>query len=174
MDYPACRWRALIGVDHTAAEATAAAAGHANIEVLDFPKNRGKVAVLKDLAGRASKASNGSPAAEILVFTDANTAFKPDALRRLVAPFASPKVGGVCGKLIFVRPEGGKTEETVYWKLESWLKARESDLDSCLGANGAIYAIRAPRFWTAIPSNTVIDDFVIGNEGPRAGLSHDL
>jgi cellulose synthase/poly-beta-1,6-N-acetylglucosamine synthase-like glycosyltransferase len=38
----------------------------------------------------------------------------------------------------------------------------ESALDSCLGANGAIYAIRQGLFWSDIPSNTIIDDFVIG------------
>ena len=37
----------------------------------------------------------------LLVFTDANTMFGPDALKQLVAPFADPKVGGVCGRLVF-------------------------------------------------------------------------
>jgi cellulose synthase/poly-beta-1,6-N-acetylglucosamine synthase-like glycosyltransferase len=159
MDYPG-RWTALIGVDgskdRTAAEALAAAAGYPRIEILDFAENRGKVAVLKDLAERIRRD------VPLLVFTDANTEFEPQALRRLVAPFADKSVGGVCGKLVFVEPAGGKTDENVYWKLENWLKARESDIDSCLGANGAIYAVRSPLFWSAIPSNTIIDDFVIG------------
>jgi hypothetical protein len=33
-----------------------------------------------------------------------------------------------------------ETDESVYWKLKNWLKARESALDSCLGANCAIDA----------------------------------
>jgi cellulose synthase/poly-beta-1,6-N-acetylglucosamine synthase-like glycosyltransferase len=160
MDYPADRWTALIGVDgakdRTAAEARTAAAGHSQVEVIEFAENRGKVSVLKDLADRLGRD------APILVFTDANTDFEADALRRLVAPFSDKTVGGVCGKLVFVEAAGGKTGENVYWKLENWLKARESDIDSCLGANGAIYAIRASLFWNAIPSNTIIDDFVIG------------
>src|SRR6185503_6079299 len=61
-----------------------------------------------------------------------------------------------------LEPSGGKTDESVYWKFETWLKTRESELDSCLGANGAIYAIRARLFWASIPPNTIIDDFVIG------------
>src|SRR3954447_362875 len=163
MRYPAGRWQAYIGVDgsrdRTAIEARAAAAEHPAIQVLDFAENRGKIAVLKDLAGRARAASD-SPG--ILVFTDANTEFKPEALARLVAPFSDAAVGGVCGKLELVQHEKGATDENVYWKLEKWLKARESALDSCLGANGAIYAIRAGLFWRDIPSNTIIDDFVIG------------
>jgi cellulose synthase/poly-beta-1,6-N-acetylglucosamine synthase-like glycosyltransferase len=162
LDYPADRWRAFIGVDgscdRTTAEARAAAAGHPQIEVLDFAENRGKVAVLKDITARISRDADQ---AEILVFTDANTGFKPEALARLVEPFSDPVVGGVCGKLLFIGSDGGKTEENVYWKIENWLKSRGSDMDSCVGANGAIYAIRSFLFWNSIPSNTIIDDFVI-------------
>jgi cellulose synthase/poly-beta-1,6-N-acetylglucosamine synthase-like glycosyltransferase len=162
LDYPAGQWRAYVGVDgckdRTAEEAEAAAAGHANLVICAFAENRGKVAVLKDLVSRATHET----APEILVFTDANTMFAPDALRRLTAPFSDTAVGGVCGKLRFIRALGGETEENVYWRLENWLKAREGAIDSCLGANGAIYAIRTPLFWKEIPSNTIIDDFVIG------------
>lgn len=161
-DYSGTAWVAWVGVDGskdgTGVEATKAAAGHDEIRVLEFPENRGKVAVLKDLVARACTAA----APEILVFTDANTFFAPDALRRLVAPFSDPAIGGVCGRLSFTKANGGETEENIYWRLENWLKARESALDSCLGANGAIYAIRTSLFWREIPSNTIIDDFVIG------------
>jgi len=163
VDYPSGGWCAYVGVDgssdHTAREAGAAAAGYENITVLNFTVNRGKVAVLKDLIARACAAA---PPPDILIFTDANTTFHPDAVLKLCAPFSDPAVGGVCGKLLFVGSEGGETEENVYWRLENWLKARESALDSCLGANGAIYAIRSTLFWSDIPSNTIIDDFVIG------------
>jgi len=161
-DYPSANWTAWVGVDGakdgTGAEATKAAAGHDQIRVFEFPENRGKVAVLKDLVIRAIT----QPSPEILVFTDANTFFAPDALRRLVDPFSDPAIGGVCGSLSFTKANGSETEENVYWRLENWLKARESATDSCLGANGAIYAIRSSLFWHEIPSNTIIDDFVIG------------
>jgi len=163
VDYPGTQWRAYIGVDGggdgTADEALRAAAGHPNIRIFNFAENRGKVAVLKDLVTRA--AADPQPP-EILVFTDANTEFQCDAVHHLTTPFSDPAVGGVCGRLMFIAAQGGETRENVYWRLENWLKARESAVDSCLGANGAIYAIRAPLFWSAIPSNTIIDDFVIG------------
>jgi len=163
MDYPRTHWRAYVGVDgsrdRTAAEALDAAHGHDELVVFDFAENRGKVSVLKDLVTRARQAD---PAAEILVFTDANTDFAADAMRMLCRSFADPTVGGVCGRLVFVRGNGAQTEENVYWRFENWLKAREGSLDSCLGANGAIYAIRSSLFWKEIPGNTIIDDFVIG------------
>lgn len=162
-DYPSGKWAAYVGVDGskdgTDSAARAAAAGCDAITVFAFPENRGKVAVLKDLVARACAATQ---APEILVFTDANTCFSGDALRRLCAPFCDPSIGGVCGRLTFTKDDGSETEEHVYWRLENWLKARESAVDSCLGANGAIYAIRAALFWDEIPANTIIDDFVIG------------
>jgi cellulose synthase/poly-beta-1,6-N-acetylglucosamine synthase-like glycosyltransferase len=98
-----------------------------------------------------------------LVFTDANTMFAPDALRRLVQPFSDSKVGGVCGRLVFEDcVTFNSSSEPSYWNLETRLKVAESELDSCLGANGAIYAIRAELFPSLFPENTIIDDFVIG------------
>jgi cellulose synthase/poly-beta-1,6-N-acetylglucosamine synthase-like glycosyltransferase len=159
LDYPDCHWHALIGVDgahdRTAAEALTAAQEQDNISVLDFPRNRGKMAVLKDLVAAAGTD------ADVLVFTDANTVFERDAVRTLCRHFANPSIGGVCGKLALLAAPGVKTEEGVYWRLETWLKERESAIDSCLGANGAIYAIRRELFWSGIPSNTIVDDFVI-------------
>ncbi len=163
-DYPRAYWTAYIGVDgsrdRTGSEALAAAAGHDAIRVFEFPENRGKVAVLKDLVARACAAT---PPPELMVFTDANTSFLDrDALRRLYGPFSDAAIGGVCGKLLFTKGKGNETEENVYWRLETWLKVRESAIDSCLGANGAIYAIRSFLFWREIPVSTIIDDFVIG------------
>lgn len=59
--------------------------------------------------------------------------------------------------------------EGMYWRWETRLKMRESLLDSCLGANGAIYAIRRELFWKDIPENTVVDDFVIGMKVRETG-----
>ena len=124
------------------------------LQVHDFPLRRGKPAVLKDLVERSSN--------EVLVFSDANTMFAPDAVRKLLRPFRDPGVGGVCGRLVFVESTGTETSENLYWKLETFLKRREGRIDSCLGANGAIYAIRRELFWSDLPDSTLIDDFVIG------------
>jgi len=106
----------------------------------------------------------------LLVFTDANTFFSPDALRHLVSPFIDPKIGGVCGQLIFLDDAGTETRENLYWRVETLLKTAESQMDSCLGANGAIYAVRPELFWDEIPDSTIIDDFVIGMKVRERGF----
>ena len=171
MDYPCDRVRVLIGTDgctdDTAARARDAAVATPWIEVIAFAHNRGKVAVLRDLVARAQRHDSYTPDT-LLVFTDANTRFRLDALRQLARHFDDPAVGGVCGRLVFTG--SGSDAEKSYWNLENALKARESGIDSCLGANGAIYALRPPCFWQAIPTNTVVDDFVIGMKVREAGL----
>lgn len=77
---------------------------------------------------------------EVLVFSDANSMYDTNALRALMRNLHDPKVGVVCGELRYKR--NNKSDEGVYWKLEKFLKEGESKLGSCLGANGAIYAMR--------------------------------
>ena len=45
-------------------------------------------------------------AASVVAFSDANALWEPDALRALVAPFADPRVGYVCGQVRFVNDGG--------------------------------------------------------------------
>ena len=77
---------------------------------------------------------------DILVFSDANSMYDRKALQYLLENLYDPTVGVVCGELRYVRND--KSDEGLYWKLEKKLKQNESMLGSCLGANGAIYAMR--------------------------------
>lgn len=127
---------------------------------------QGKAGILKRLVAEVS--TDQTPP-ELLIFTDANTRFAPEALRELRIPFQDPRVGGVCGRLIF-EGEAQAGRELEYWARENEWKKAESRADSCLGANGAIYAIRRELFWTDLPADTVIDDFVIGMKVREQGF----
>ncbi|HEV2727756.1 MAG TPA: glycosyltransferase family 2 protein, partial [Solirubrobacterales bacterium] len=91
---------------------------------------------------------------EILAFSDANSVWAPDALRQLVAPFADPKVGYVCGRLELVDPESGASVEGVYWRYELWQREQESRLGSITAGNGAIYAVRRGAYIPLAPSGS--------------------
>jgi GT2 family glycosyltransferase len=85
---------------------------------------------------------------DVLVFTDANALFAADALRRLAAPFADPRVGLVSGQGLYAAP-GGRDAEAVgngYVRFEAILRSRETALDVLGGADGAIYALRRPIY----------------------------
>lgn len=85
-----------------------------------------------------------APAEEdVVVFSDANSLYRRDALRHLRECLAS---GAVCavGKLAFADASTGTARaEGLYWRYENLLKAAESAAGRLLVANGAIFAARA-------------------------------
>lgn len=81
---------------------------------------------------------------EIVVFSDANALYQRNAIRKLIRNFNDPEIGCVSGQLKYVNSQEasiGKTEG-LYWKYEVFIKKLESRINSVLGANGSIYAIR--------------------------------
>jgi glycosyltransferase involved in cell wall biosynthesis len=109
--------------------------------VLELPRG-GKI--------RAQDAAVQRSGSEIVAFSDANVRWEPMALERLVAPFADPRVGYVCGDVSFVN-ERGTNQEGVYWRYEMALRALESRVRSVTGGNGAIYATRREAYLVVDP-----------------------
>jgi cellulose synthase/poly-beta-1,6-N-acetylglucosamine synthase-like glycosyltransferase len=144
LDYPRERLQLIVASDgSTDATAERARAAGADL-VLELPPG-GKVAALNAAAERAS--------GEILAFSDANSAWAPDALRRLVAPFADPEVGYVCGQVRFLDP-GGDNLEGAYWRYEMAVREMESALAGITAGNGAIYAVRRSAYIPLAPSGS--------------------
>lgn len=155
LDYPADRLRAYIGSDGSrdrTAELMRRFEGEPRIVALPFEQNRGKASVLNDLVSRTTE--------PIVVFSDANTYFERGALKKLVSRFDDPKVGGVTGELRLLGNAGGDNQDSLYWRIEQFLKFFEARIGALLGANGAIYAIRR-ALWQPIRPDTICDDFVI-------------
>lgn len=129
---------------------------YSNLKILKFNERRGKASVLNDLF----KVANGS----VLMFCDANTIYKPDAISKLVCYYCDEKVGGVSGKLKlqdFEESIQSGSQEKRYWDAETWLKEKEGKLGILIGANGGIYSIRRELF-SELPINyPVMDDFYL-------------
>ena len=104
--------------------------------VLDLPRG-GKVATQDAGVDRAS--------GDLIAFSDANSTWEPDALRRLVEPFAEADVGYACGQVRFVN-EGGDSQEGAYWRYEMGVRELESRLAGVTAGNGAIYAVRPQAY----------------------------
>ncbi|HEY2798378.1 MAG TPA: glycosyltransferase [Thermoanaerobaculia bacterium] len=163
--------------DATAARAREAAATQAGgtqrppsppggipVRIVEFRERRGKAAVLNDLVREST--------ADLLVFTDANTRFDAGAVAALADACAAPRVGAACGRLVFERGAGAReTPESDFWDRETRLKEAEGRLGVCLGANGAIYAIRRELAVPLPPDTTSMDDFLIPVRVAREGRS---
>lgn len=111
-----------------------------HVRLLRLPR-QGKAAAI-DAAARAARG-------EVIVLTDANALLATGALHHLVAPFADPEVGGVCGRkrLRSSHPNEGAAEavergEGLYWRYDQWVKAQESRAGCVFAADGALYALR--------------------------------
>lgn len=112
---------------------------------------------------RAVEISTG----DILVFSDANSMYDPSSVRELVANFSDPHIGVVCGELRYRKRPG--TEEGLYWNIETLLKTWESAIDSCLGVNGSMYAIRRSAF-VPLPDyaqSDFVEPFMVYRQGYR-------
>ena len=144
LDYPRERLQIVVASDgSTDATAERARAAGADL-VLELPPG-GKVAALN---AAAEQASGG-----ILAFSDANSAWAADALRQLIAPFADPRVGYVCGRVCF-RTAAGDNLEGAYWRYEMAVREMESALAGVTGGNGAIYAVRRDAYIPLDPSGS--------------------
>ncbi len=141
LDYPPELIELIVACDGSPDE-TASRAREAGADlVLELPRG-GKI--------RAQDAAVERAGGEIVAFSDANVTWEPDALRRLVAPFADPRVGYVCGEVQLVDARGSN-QEGLYWRYELALRALESRVCSVTGGNGAIYATRREAYLVVDP-----------------------
>lgn len=153
-DYPSDKITYLIGSDGSTDNTNQILAqfSDSRLNAQLFEVNRGKASVLNNLIELVKQ--------PIVIFSDANTHFETDAIKRLVAHFENDRVGAVCGELNLYNVGDNDNKDSTYWRYEQFLKDKEGQLNALLGANGAIYAIRT-HLYTPIPVNTVVDDFLI-------------
>ena len=141
LEYPPERLELIVACDGSP-DGTADRARDAGADlVLELPRG-GKI--------RAQDAAVERARGDIVAFSDANVTWQPDALRRLVAPFADSRVGYVCGEVQLVDPRGSN-QEGLYWRYELALRSLESRVRSVTGGNGAIYATRREAYLVVDP-----------------------
>jgi cellulose synthase/poly-beta-1,6-N-acetylglucosamine synthase-like glycosyltransferase len=157
LDYPADRMEIVVASDGSSDETATIAQTRADgqrIRVLAYAQNRGKVATLN--------ASVPELRGEVLVFSDASAVLHPDSVRRLVENLADAGVGAVSGLYKVVKADEVSigSSEDFYWKYETFLKMKESQLASTLGGHGHLHAIRKELYPYPEPE-TINDDYVI-------------
>ncbi|MBL0744228.1 glycosyltransferase family 2 protein [Chryseolinea lacunae] len=123
------------------------------IEAYHEPERRGKIHAVNRVMKLVTT--------PIVIFCDANTDLNDQAIRLIVRHYQQPEVGGVAGeKRIFKKAEDNASGagEGLYWKYESFLKKKDSELHSIVGAAGELFSVRT-ELYEIPPQNMVIEDF---------------
>jgi len=99
----------------------------------------------QDRRGKASAINLGKQHArgEIVLVTDANSAFDESVLREMMPHFQDPRIGAVGGRYLVSNPDNVYTSsESFYWDLEYIMRRGEAALDSACLFHGEINAWR--------------------------------
>jgi biofilm PGA synthesis N-glycosyltransferase PgaC len=168
LDYPAELLEILVVADGSSDGTCDAVRAYANDGVrLEYsPERRGKIHAVNRVAPMA----NG----EVLVFSDANSMFAADSIRKLVRNFGDPRVALVAGEKRVAADDGTVSAgEGLYWRYESLLKRLDSRVSSVMGAAGEIFAIRKDLYVSHAPApDSIIEDFILSmglvRDGHRA------
>lgn len=97
----------------------------------------------------------------IVIFSDANTLLNSLAVKNIVRHYQNEQIGGVAGeKRIYKNKEDNASGsgEGFYWKYESFLKKKDAEVYSIVGAAGELFSIRTELYQDP-PDNIIIEDF---------------
>ena len=127
--------------------------GPQNVRLIRREPREGKAAALNE----GVRCARG----EILVFSDANSLFASDAIRRMMEDFGDPEVGYVTGNLTYRVGRAGIAGNgcSAYMKYENALRILETRAGSIIGVNGGVDAIRR-ELYGDVPRH-LITDFVL-------------
>ena len=107
----------------------------ANLKLLKEPKRSGMVPALNYVL------RNYQVNGEVVIFTDADAVWDPDALTKVVKYFADPNIGAVTASIIPITPANDPLEET-YRNYYNSLRVAESKACSTPVHNAALMAFR--------------------------------
>jgi cellulose synthase/poly-beta-1,6-N-acetylglucosamine synthase-like glycosyltransferase len=144
-DYPADRLEVIVvsdasddGTDELVRQLAETTSGR--VRLLRQELREGKTAALN----RAVPEARG----EIVVFADANSAYEPHTIRRLVRNLADPDVGYVTGRMVYVNRDGSLVGDgcTAYMRFENWQRVQETRIGSIVGVDGGVDAVRRRHY----------------------------
>ena len=133
--------------------------------VMRYASGSGQVRLIRQTprAGKTSALNLAVTQArgEIVVFSDANSIYRPDSVAQLVRNFCDPAVGYVTGKMVYGNPDGTSVGDgcTAFMRYENFIRRQESRLGSIVGVDGGIDAVRRSLYVRMRPDQ--LPDFVL-------------
>ena len=135
---------------------TAEAARESGARVVGPGAREGKAAAVNRGIGVATQ--------PIVVISDADAHLAQGSLAALAQWFADPRIGAVAGE-----KQVAGVGQSLYWRVESWIKDRESRLGTTIGLVGELAAVRRSVF-RPLPRDTAVDDLWMALDVIEGGL----
>jgi poly-beta-1,6-N-acetyl-D-glucosamine synthase len=155
LDYPGDKLSVFIVTDGSTDRSPEIVKKFHAVKLFHEPQRRGKIHAVN----RVMKAVK----TPIVIFCDANTALNCEAVRNMVRHYQDNTVGGVAGeKRIFKKAEDNASGsgEGLYWKYESFLKKKDSEVYSVVGAAGELFSVRTALYEDP-DEQMIIEDFYL-------------
>jgi len=97
---------------------------------------------------------------DIIIFSDATTNYKKDAIKKIVGNYADPRVGAVSGRYEYLNPTGAAVGmgTILFWKYENLIKGLQTRIQTITGCCGCIYSARRDLYEPLPPD--IISDLV--------------
>jgi cellulose synthase/poly-beta-1,6-N-acetylglucosamine synthase-like glycosyltransferase len=155
LDYPPAKLEIIVISDGSTDRTDAIVQGidHPQVRLIRQDSRAGKTAALEKAVVQAS--------GEIIVFSDANSIYAKDALRKLVRNFYDPEVGYVTGNMVYGNSDHSTIGESCssYMRYENSLRIFETRIGSIVGVDGGIDAIRKRLYRPMRPDQ--LPDFIL-------------
>ncbi len=171
LDYPASKKEIIFVTDGSTDSTPDLLQKVDGVKVMHKPGRSGKIAAMERAAEQASN--------PILIFTDANAMLNKEAIRNIVKHYADPRVGAVAGEksiMMLDEEDASGAGEGIYWKYESYLKKKDFETYSVVGAAGELFSVRK-ELYEPVEPDTLLDDFImtlrVAEKGFRVAYAPD-
>lgn len=121
----------------------------ANLAVLEARRGKGRASAQNEAIDLLDS--------DVVMFTDAETVFRPGFVETLAHAFDDPKVGFASGVLHWGVEDNEQAlrDFSLYWKLEIFLRRMETKLGICAVGTGACCAVRREAFRPLEPTSDI-------------------
>lgn len=155
LDYPTEKLSVIFVTDGSTDSTPDIVGNYPDILLLHQPQRKGKTAALN-----RAMVFVKTP---FVIFCDANTTLNRHAIKNIMRHYQYPMTGGVAGEKRILSSRNADVVgegEGIYWKYESFLKKKDAELYTVVGAAGELFSIRN-SLWEPLPDDVILDDFVI-------------
>lgn len=153
LDYPEHKLTLLFVTDGSTDRTPEILRGYPRIRLFHENARKGKIHAVNRVMSEVKT--------PITIFCDANTFLNRESIKNIVRHYQDPTIGGVAGEKRIFQKESDNASgsgEGLYWKYESFLKRKDAEVYSIVGAAGELFSIRT-ELYEAPAEDMIIEDF---------------